>query len=297
MRSYIKMAPYFSFTNLFFQYHSFFSWRDSAEIIFFTIVVYSFSVWLKKDRHKNLLGYFYSYCACFFTAQSLQLNTIEYILFYSAPIIVLLFIIFHQITLQKNFVALRSLAHLKEDNDENWLETVIQSCLIALNQNKEVVYVIECTDSLQDHITTPLTLHATVNKELLTILLSSDSCNHDQMIWLNAQGKILGMNCRWKNFIEEQWTSEIAQKRYKWHQDALFYTEKMDAIVFKTTASTQLFDIVFQGKTYKQITASHALSYINHHLIRTTSITKKRNIDNGFHPYHTKKQPHSERSH
>lgn len=260
--------------NLFFDYHPFFTWRDGIEIIFFTVIIYSFSLWLKKDNHKNLLGYFYAYCSCFFLAQSLQLTTISHLLLYTTPITVILFIVFHQFTLQKNFVTLRALTH-PETNTTNWLETLIQTCLITINKNKEIICVIEHIDSLRDHLTTPLTLHAHLTKELLNILMTSDSFDSLQMIWLNSQGKILGINAQWNNPMHEEWTSETAKKMHQWKQNALFYTEKTDALVFKITPATRFFDIVAHGKAYDQISAPHTISFITKYLTNKNSVEKK----------------------
>lgn len=273
-----------------------FFWRDIIEIVFFTGVVYSFSVWLKKDQHKNLLGYFYSYLFCFFAAQQLQLPTIERIVVYGAPVMLLLFIVFHQFTLQKNFVALRAITPAITEHD-NWLDILMQHCLIAINHNQEIRGIIECTDSLTDCVTTPLALHARVTKELLTLLMSSNSFNDAQMLWLNAHGTLLGMNARWKQNNHEPWLHESTKNSDTWIDEALFYTEKMDALLFKIAPSSHLFTIVVAGKSYSRITASRALTFINHHIARAATAAKKKDIPHVNYSRAHKKQPHEQRRH
>jgi len=266
-------------------FYLFFTWRDGLEILLLAYVIYGLSMWLKKDKHKNLLGYFYTYCLSFFLAHALQLTTISHLLICASPIVALLFIIFHQYTLQKNFVALRTLTH-PEPEQNNWLETVIQSCLIAINNNQEIIAVIECTDSLQDYLVTPLALQATITKDLLTILLHSPSLEHDHMLWFNSQGKILGINARWHLQIEQSWK-----------QDALFYTEKMDMLVFKITPAKRQFDIIASGKAHEQLTTPQAITFITNYLTHISSIAKKRETTNA-HSFHlSKKQPHAQRDH
>lgn len=290
------MLSYSFFNYLLLPYHQFFTWRDGVEIIFFAGIVYTFSLWLKKDLHKNLLGFFYGYCGCFFIAQSLQLPTIVHLLFYASPVIIMLFIIFHQFTLQKNFVALRAIVHQKIDH-QNWLDVIIQRSLIAINNNKEIIYVIENTDSLRDYLTCPLALHATITKELLTLLTDSHSFNQHQMIWLNAQGKILGINAQWNAFMHEQSMDKSEENIHQWHYDAIFYTEKMNALVFKINPSNHLFDIVVRGKTYKQLTAPHARTFIKQYLAPLSSIIQKRKLPYAQFPHFTQKHSHSEHNH
>lgn len=285
------MFFYSFFDHLITPYHPFFTWRDGVEIIFFTSIVYAFSQWLKKDLHKNLLGFFYGYCGCFFVAQSLQLATIVHFLFYTAPIVTLLFIIFHQFTLQKNFVALRAIVHQQTDH-HNWLDVIIQSCLIALNNNKELIYVIENSDSLRDHLSCPLALHATITKELIALLTESNSFRQHHMIWLNAQGKILGINAQWKDFPHDHLISQAEETIHKWHHDSIFYTEKVDALAFKINPSNHLFDIIIRGKTYKQLTASHARTFIRQFLVSQPPTTQKRNVSYGNSPRLNQEYPH-----
>ena len=52
----------------------------------------------------------------------------------------------------------------------------------------------------------------------------------------------------------------------KWMQDALFFTGKTDAIVLSLTPEQKTFHIITQGKSYSNITASHALTTIKKYL-------------------------------
>src|SRR5690242_12597081 len=115
----------------------FFTWRDALEILFLSTAVYYFSLWLTKDRTKNLLPAFYAYCALVFFAYNAQLTTLSQLLLLFSPMVGTIFFLLHQQTLQKNFVALRTLQPARRNNDD-WLETLIQTALIALNNKKEI---------------------------------------------------------------------------------------------------------------------------------------------------------------
>jgi hypothetical protein len=241
------------------------AWRDSVEILFFATAVYYFSLWLKKDRHKNLLGYFYSYCLIAFTAYQANLSTVTTLLCVASPVVILLFIVLHQTTLQKNFVTLRNIVPAHKDTTD-WLEIVIRSCLVALNNNKEIACVIEHQDSLQEHLTTPLTLNAHVKEDLLNIVFESQSFNQQQLVWINSRGMLLGMNAQWHTLPEKSWEFATHTTSLDWQQAALFYTSKTDALLFHIAPTTRTFAIVVHGKLFDAIPTSNALPFIKKYL-------------------------------
>lgn len=246
-----------------FRHHAFFfTWRDALEILFFSSAIYYFSRWLKKDRQKNLLFYFYAYCLLVFCTYNLSLTTLHYALILFSPMLFMIFVLIHQNTLQKNFITLRNLIAAPKSNHD-WLETLIQAALININNNKEIICVVEHTDTLQDHLTTPLALHAEIKKELLDIIIASQSFDHAHMVWLNTQGTLLGINARWK-ISAEFYIDETLQ--HSWKDEALFFTTKTDALVFKTDAAARSFDIIHQGKMFEKVSADKTLAYLKKYM-------------------------------
>src|SRR3990170_8108111 len=82
------------------------TWRDVLEILFFSSIFYFISCWLKKDKQKNLVGIFQLYIFSIVATYLLDLATINMVLFMYTPSIIMIFILIHQRTLQKNFVGL-----------------------------------------------------------------------------------------------------------------------------------------------------------------------------------------------
>ncbi len=244
----------------------FFGWRDAVEILTFSTLFYWVSRWLKRDKQKNLVGYFYSYCALCFTAYFAQLPTMTTFLFMFAPVMIIFFLLMHQETLQKNFVALRNITPAKLANSQ-WLDTLVRTCLVAINNNKEVMCVIEQHDNLTDFIDTSLTMHTDLNKDLLNMMLASETFDATKMIWLNTNGHVLGVNSTWKNQPRDEALSDDVKKLEPWKQDALFFTNKTDALVFKVDPKSRTFDIVVSGKTYDNISSNHTLKMIKKHVI------------------------------
>ncbi|HEV2601713.1 MAG TPA: hypothetical protein VGT41_05420 [Candidatus Babeliales bacterium] len=273
---------------------TFFIWRDLIEIIFFTSIIYAISLWLKNDLHKNLLGYFYLYCGCFFVTNIASLPTINCFLLMCAPIALLLFIIFHQFTLQKNFVALRNIIPITEKKS-HWLETVIQACLININRNKEITCIIEHTDSLENMINTPLQFHADISNELMQLLINSNSFDQTQMLWLTSTGKIVGINGQWK--ATPQTETHGAKKSTSWIEDTILYSEKTDAIIIKISPMQHTFTIITHGTVYHHVTPSNTITFITKQISTHSSSYKKGETAHAHTPQTAKKQPAAQRIH
>lgn len=255
----------------------FFGWRDVVEIALFSILIYSFSLWLKRDKQKHLLLYFYGYCCIVLGAYWAQLPTVSFLLFITSPIAIMLFIMMHQETLQKNFVMLRNIMPATAGKTD-WLETLIRTALVAANNNKSVHCVIEHTDSLSSYLTTPLPLHTQIQKNILAMILESETFETDKLLWLNSKGLLLGMNAHWSTQLEDAWLDNGAKKLAAWEQDALFFTAQSDAIVFNINPQTRLFSIFAQGKIFNNINAPLALKTIEKYISVSSKDKKQKEM-------------------
>lgn len=242
-----------------------FSWRDAVEIGFFATLIYYISLWLKKDQQKKLLPYFYTYCMLIFIAHHAQLSTISHLFYTSSAFILLFFVLIHQHTLQKNFVTLHALIPTRS-HKHDWLEVVTQSSLIALNNNKAFSCVIERHDLLTSLLETPQPLYADATKSLLDIVMQSPLYDHTRMLWINAHGKLLGINARWLYNHHEQISMPTSHDYDTWLQEALFFTSKTDALLFITTPATRTVTLVVQGKSKDKLAMHDARTIIKQYL-------------------------------
>src|SRR4051812_25368586 len=115
---------------------------DYIEILFFSLVIYYFLLWLKKDTQKNLVIIFYGYFTITILSHYAYLPTITYLLCAAAPIALIIFIVLHQETLQRNFVMLKKVT-APVDINNNWVDELIKSSITALHSNKEFIGIIE----------------------------------------------------------------------------------------------------------------------------------------------------------
>jgi hypothetical protein len=255
------MSLFSALHSFFYTYTYFITWRAIVEILFFSSLFYQLSLWLKRDLHHNLLIYWYSYCLIGLGAYCLQLKTISSVLFFFTPAIVMLFLMMHQEQLQKNFVALRALTPSRSPSPD-WLEQLIRSCLVAVNNNKSLICVIERKDSLQDFLTSPFMFNAELHSATFDMLVTGTAYNDSTFVWLNDHGLLRGINATWKTPNDEMWKSIETADCPAWQHDALFFTAKTDAITLGIDPKHRSFTIITRGKRFENIAAHNALKFI-----------------------------------
>jgi len=254
------------FSNLFFEYNSFFYWRDLLEVAFFGVLFYYTALWLKKDKQKNLLPYFYGYCACAFGTHYLGMTTVSYTLFLFAPVTAMIFILMHQDLLQRNVVALKNITPAKRVQID-WLETLIKTVLTTINNGKSVTCVIEHKDTLKDFLETPLQFNAQLEAGLLNILFASSSFAEQQMVWVNTQGKLVGINATWKQLMNEEHLEPNVKKLPDWKQQAIFFSGKTDALVVHINPTSRTFDVVLNGMIVDRMHATKTVELIKKYVL------------------------------
>lgn len=246
------------------------TWYDGIEILFFSSLFYYLSLWLRKDRQKNLLWVFYGYCAVTLLAYNLNLPTMSLFLLLFSPAIIMLFIMVHQETLQRNFVALRHTIPAQAANHD-WLEALIQTCLITINNNKTITCIIERNDSMHTFLHVPFVIHAPLQTALLEILVNCSSYDQHKMVWIDAQGNLEGINATWRHeivqnpdYMQGSLTKTLSEKMSL--ENALAYTTKTDALIITITPETRTFTLIMQGNMSQKINARHAYATIKKYL-------------------------------
>jgi hypothetical protein len=251
------------FLSPLFKHYSLFHWTDVFEIFFFAAIFYYVSLWLRKDKKKNLLFYFYAYCLATFLAYTFHLETATRFLFLYSPVIAMIFLMLHEDSLQKNFIVARSTAAAKPKQD--WLALLFQSLLTVTNRKKQIICAIEKNDSLKTLLDSPLSFHADIEKNLLDILLNSPSFDGTKILLLNHHGQLLALNATWQALVDETWTADI-QNLETWKQDAFLLTNKTDALVFSIEPESRTVTIIAQKKFLEAVSIQEAIITIKHYL-------------------------------
>lgn len=240
--------------------HLIIGWHDIIEVLFFALLIYYFSRWLINDKQKNLLFSFYGYCIAFVAAFYGNFPAIATLLFIGAPIALVIFIVLHQEILQRNFVSLKNIRPARAHDAQDWVESLIRCCLMAMNNNKEFLCVIEQKDSLVDLVDSAFFIDASLNSGLLGLLLENNSIESDKLLWITQSGALRAINAQWK--IEAQNLSCVAEDTSSWRHAATFISSKTDAIIFKASPTHRLFDVIVREQQFERLNATMIIKLI-----------------------------------
>lgn len=242
-----------------------FSWRDMVEIGVFGSMLYYMALWLAKDKKNNLLIPFYSYCCALIGSYYFSLNTISSLLLNFSPAALAALFIMHEKTLQKNFVSFKNVHALSKQSDPSaWIETAIRSFLVAFNSSKNIICIIERSDALASFLQSPLIIESDIAKnDMLTICFESATFDENKYIWLRSNGQLVALNA-----ISKQSTDTLADHQH----EAIFLTQKTDAIIIKGICESRLFDISVSGKELKQLNSATAISILKKYCMTNNAL-------------------------
>jgi len=245
-------------------------WRDLLEISLFVAAFYYLCMWLKQDQQKPLLPVFYGYCSLLILSYWCALPTATYVLITFSPVLLVCFIVLHQSTLQKNFIALHSLSAQDLAEQRNYEEMLVQSLLIAASDGIPVSCIIEKNDSLAAFLTTHHACNAHLSQPLFDALLQSPHYDSTAMLWLHAQGTLIAFNAAWNKTSIDKWLT-TQEHHPQWLQDALFYTTKTDALFIRSDPTTRTFTFVAEGAAIDHVAAHQLIGLLKKQLHSQTS--------------------------
>lgn len=260
--------------------------KDTIEIFCITNALYFFSIWLKQDRQKPLVIYFYSMCSFVIITYLMELPTLSNSLMALYPTMIMLFILIHQKSLQKNFILLKNTTATQIT--PNWLETLLRSCIIAANNKQPINCLIEGIDSLADHIFVPFMIKSALQPNLLDTLLSSTSYNPNKMLWLSSTGMLLSINAEWQ--ITGQIVYDKVSDLDNWQKNSILFTAQTDALIFRLNPHNKSFDIITEGKLIEKIPTDQAIKLMHKHFVKK-DLNKNRKAHDVPPKNHCNKQP------
>lgn len=249
-----------------------FGMKDILEIFFISTLFYALQKWLKLDLQKNLLFYFWAYSSFTLTAYYTQAFAVSTILFFGSPIFFGFLLLIHQHTLQKNFITLQKLQ--LPDTLSDWFTEFTKSTLAALNRQKEIIYVIEGSDNLSNFIFSGCNYFAEIQKDSMELFLEKHIGGANSFIWLTHEGKLVAIDATWQLKEQDYWISDEARILHKWKQDAIFISQKSDAIICKINPINRTFDIIIQGKLLENISPDVAINVLKKIIFSTDSANK-----------------------
>jgi hypothetical protein len=273
------------------EYLSIYSWQDGVEILFFSALIYTISIWLKQDHSNKLLAAFYSYLGLFCSSYYFSLSTAHSALLYSAPVVGTLLILYHQKQLQKNFILARKQPlEPQKIMNVHWIEDCIRSCLIVAHQKKAVTCIIESADSLEQMIDYHLLLDVQIQKNVLNLILLSDLFQPEKPMWLKRTGTIFSVNCWWNENLVNDSLFSTHSRQPDWQHYGSIITGKTDAILFHLSAEPEQSGICYKGEIIQKMSSDQVLKFIKQVIQKSNKKTvssqkgndHERTINNSF---------------
>lgn len=275
-QQYISIA-----SNFFAQTLEIYTLQDGLEIIIFILITYKSFIWLKQDHTKNLLLNSYLYMSLLIFAHISSCSILFHTLLISAPICIIFALIIHQKQLQKNFVlSSKTNLNLQKTPQKNWLESLLQSCLYASHQKKNIICIIERSQHLQPLLHTQYLLQIPIQENITNLLLASSKITDNCILWIDESGIIQSINVSWNHTLINELIIKPDNAQSLQHEAALLLTEKTDALVFSIDTASNTHTIWYKGSCIKQNTIQHLLQFINKILKTPTEssiVLKKRN--------------------
>ena len=254
MLSSILMGLYGALSDIF----MLLGWRDILEISILFYALYSFLLWIGKDSQQPLLLYAYAYSGLIVLSYFLYLPVLYFLLLLFLPVCLVIFILLHQKTLQKNFISFHATKAPERDTQDNdeWKEIIIRAALIASNQKKNCFFVIERSNSLNDFLEIPYFLEVEINKEFFSFIIeASDATDH---IFLISNKTIKSIHSRWKILYTKE-----SLKLSTNESTALVLSENIDCIILYTQQNKPGLTIIAQGKLTQNLSAYQATTLLN----------------------------------
>lgn len=246
--------------------------KNSLEIATLATFFYYFSLWLKKDKEKNLVWYFYSYYFLFIGSWYLHFNVLNYFILYTSPLICMLLVIVHQDILQRNFISIKKEAPVTKGQE--YLEQLLRTALSTLNKNKNFTCILEHIYDLKPFIKSDFYLKADLTQECLSYLIENPSFDEHKFVWCSTQGYIIAINTQWK-IHQTQALPEIHYSEMQWKEDAILITSKTDAAVIKGNPTTRLFDLVIKGQVHEKLSAHQMLQLLKIQIVQSPLLGEK----------------------
>ncbi len=254
--------------------------KDFIEISVLSTLCYWGLSWLKQDKQKPLLVYGYLYCGLWMSSFLFDLKTLLHLLELTAPVVVMLFILVHQKTLQKNFIGLYKVMPARKVHTL-WLEEIVRFCL---QTDHDLMFLVEHKQSIGELVTTELPLQTDITTAVLSYLSQCKQFNRNQYMLLDTQGTLLGLNVTWHKALA---LDALEQDRIK---KASYYLQEVDAFALYFDQSTRTFTLIVHQQTYPALTATQVLQSIERYL--KTDHTKKGTNREQVHKTNFK-QPHA----
>ena len=244
-------------------------WRDFLELSIFFYGVYSFLLWVSKDTQQPLLLYCYAYAGLTALSYLLTLSVLYSLLILYLPVCLVIFILLHQKTLQKNFVSFHAgKSSEKALKNEAWQEIVMRAALIASNKRKNCFFVIEKSNSLVDFLEVPYFLEVEIHKDFFNFII--EAADNSEHIFLINDKIIRSIQSKWKILYTKE-SYDHSLKLNINESTGLVLSENIDCIILYTLQNKPGLNVIAQGTLAQNLSSVQATTLLKRYYKNSTN--------------------------
>ncbi|HEX2977738.1 MAG TPA: hypothetical protein VHO47_01320 [Candidatus Babeliales bacterium] len=238
--------------------------KDVFEIFFFAAIIFSISTWLKKDRSSPLLFSFIASCVLMLVAAYAQLDTImTFILLYS-PGIIMLLMLAHQQSLQKQLITFKKTQPLMPTAHDDWIDLVVRAALHARSLGKSFLCIIEQRDALHPLLECELHINAPLQPSLLPFVVESGLFDQSCALLICQSGILFGINASFNAHTTQR--TGNPHDIHHFIASAEMLTQKTDALVLIMQPASAGCTVVANGSVMEQLTTKQAHLFLKQQL-------------------------------
>jgi diadenylate cyclase len=231
--------------------------QDVIDILFVTIVLYKIISFIADTKALQISVGFISLIIISFLVQKSNLKVINFLLFQSFQIWVILFIVLFQTELRNAFAKFgdnRLLDFFKPKPSYNIHDIIIKSVMRMSRKNIGALIVIERNVGLKNYIETGTLINSDVSIELLTTIFFPNTPLHDGAVIIKGQ-KVIAAGCILPLSDNFELKKELKKENYGTrHRAALGLSEETDALIICLSEETGSISVALKGNIISKIT-------------------------------------------
>lgn len=231
--------------------------QDIIDILIVTIVLYKIISYIAETRALQISLGFISLIIITFLVQKSELKVINFLLFQSFQIWVIMFIVLFQNEIRTALAKLggnRLWHFFKTKPSYNVQDIIIKSVMRMSRKNIGALIVIERSVGLKNYIETGTIINADVSIELLTTIFFPNTPLHDGAVIVKGQ-KILAAGCILPLSDNFELKKELKRENFGTrHRAALGLSEETDALIISLSEETGAISVAMKGKLIPRLT-------------------------------------------
>ncbi len=234
------------------------AWRPTIEIAVFYFAYYLLFVYIKDSGMAQALKGLFLLVVLFFIAQTLEFNTISWVLAHLFQISIIGFLIIFQPELRRGLTRIGQSPLFKLFlKEEKLVDEIIQAVIAMSKQRTGALMAIEREIGLKPYMESGIALDGILTSELLMTVFMHSTPFHDGGVIIQG-GRIAAVGCLFPLSQSQKLSKTLGTR----HRAGLGLSEESDALVIVVSEETGIISLMNQGKITRDIDQEKLKQYL-----------------------------------